>query len=257
MGLFSRKKKMTKVQRDELERARDELQKLKEKHEQSNQEDLNRSFEKRKQNLESKSNEHTKEMDAFHVKVESELQAKQKEFNDEASNFQSNSSTQENLENNKQSCLVPDCNVQVDFFSGKKCKWCKNLYCFEHIQLEKHECVKTTPTKFLRKTWLRRYNLNISSGKYIVVCDDCGYVSGYSSLIDIAGDERKYHIDNNSCNSKQVFLEEDLSDQKVEKNIDLEKVVPTDRGFWVCSHCRPAQKFTDRAQYIAHHFSHG
>ena len=42
----------------------------------------------------------------------------------------------------------------------------------------------------------------------------------------------------------------------IEKNINLEQVVPPDRDFWVCSHCRPAQKFTDRAQYIAHHFSH-
>ena len=197
-------------------------------------------------------------MDTFHAKVEAELKQKQEKFNSDVSNLQSNSSTQENLENKTQSsCLVPDCNTQVDFFTGKKCKFCKNLYCFEHIQLEKHECVKTTPTKFLRKTWLRRYNLNISSGKFIVVCDDCEYVSGYGSLIDEVGDERKYHIDNNHCNPKQVFLEEDLSEEKVEKNIDLEKVVPTDRGFWVCSHCRPAQKFTDRSAYIVHHFSHG
>ena len=127
-------------------------------------------------------------------------------------------------------CFYPECRTEVDYFNSKKCKFCSNLYCFDHIQLEKHDCVKTT-TKFLRKTWLRRYDLNISSGKYIVVCDDCGYVSGYGALIDEAGDERKYHIENNHCNSKQVFLEEDLSEVKVEKNINLEQVVPSDRVF--------------------------
>jgi len=298
MGLFSRKKKLSKDQRKKLDKAREELQKSKDEIK-SYHDDIKKLDEIRKQKLEQQrqkekensgsptknisiSHEYNpdpkqleeqkksdyklkieklqrdqKEIEEFNAKVESVIKQKQEEFNNDESNFQSNDSVQENSENNTQTCLVPDCNVQVNFFSGKKCKFCKNLYCFEHIQLEKHECVKSTPTKYLRKTWLRRYGINISSGKFIVVCDDCEYVSGYGSLIDEAGDERKYHIDNSHCNPKQVFLEEDLSEEKVEKNINLEQVVPIDRGFWVCSHCRPAQKFTDRSEYIAHHLSHG
>lgn len=153
-------------------------------------------------------------------------------------------------------CSVSECKNEVDFFSGKKCKFCNNPYCFNHIQLEKHECAKTTPVKFLRKSWLRRYELNISSGRYIVVCDACGYVSELGSLIDMAGEERSYHIKTSGCDEKRVFLEEDLSHEKVSKDIKLEEVVPSDRMFWVCSHCRPPQKFTERSEYIAHHYSH-
>jgi len=293
MGLFSRKKKLSKEEQTVLDEARKELEKSKENTNQLDKEDYDTLTEDRKkefklknstpstrptQDIEmprenelnigksdeqireenkiitEKAQKNQKEMDEFNAKVEEDLQKKQEEFN----NNNAVNSTQETLDDPVQStCSVSDCNKQVDFFSGKKCKFCKKQFCFDHIQLEKHECAKTTPTKFLRKTWLRRYDLNISSGKYIVVCDDCGYVSGYGALIDEAGDERKYHIENNHCNSKQVFLEEDLSEEKVEKNIDLEQVVPSDRDFWVCSHCRPAQKFTDRSAYIAHHFSHG
>jgi hypothetical protein len=158
--------------------------------------------------------------------------------------------------NQPSKCSFQDCDVQVDFFSGKNCKFCQNPYCFKHIQLEKHECSKTTPVKFLRKSWLRKYGVNISSGRYIVVCDVCGYVSEIGSLIDIAGEERTYHINTSGCDEKKVFLEEDLSHEKISKNINLEEIVPSDRMFWVCSHCRPPQKFTNRSEYIAHHYSH-
>jgi len=148
------------------------------------------------------------------------------------------------------------CQKPIVFPDDFTCKFCNLKFCSDHIQLENHECVKTTPTKYLRKTWLRRYDLNISSGRYIVVCDVCGYVSQIGSLIDMAGEERKHHIANNCCDSKKVFLEEDLSHEKVIKDVKLEEVVPTDRSFWVCSHCRPPQKFTSRSEYIAHHYSH-
>ena len=153
-------------------------------------------------------------------------------------------------------CFSSDCTKEVDFFSGKKCKFCGNECCFKHIQLEKHECPKTTPTKYLRKTWLRKYDVNITSGKYIVVCDDCGFVSEFASFIDIAGDERKRHIESSSCDSVNVWLEESIGEIKIPEGVDFELEVPTDRTFWVCAHCRPPQKFTDRTEYIAHHYFH-
>jgi hypothetical protein len=159
-------------------------------------------------------------------------------------------------QNQQTTCFASECTKEVDFFSGKKCKFCKKLCCFEHIQLEKHDCPKITPTKFIRKTWLRKYGVNISSGRYIVVCDDCGFISQSNYLIDIAGEKRKHRITNNNCNLKKVWLEEVLSEIKFPKNIDFEQIIPSDRTFWVCSHCRPPQKFTDRTEYIAHHYRH-
>ena len=76
------------------------------------------------------------------------------------------------------------------------------------------------------------------------------------SLIDVAGDEIKKHIESKKCNSNLVFLEEDLINEKIPKIKNFEQTVPTDRILWVCSHCRPPQKFTDRSAYIAHHYTH-
>ena len=148
------------------------------------------------------------------------------------------------------------CDKSIVFPDDFTCKFCNQKFCAEHIQLERHECVKTQPVKYIRKTWLRKYGQNISTGRYIVVCDICGYVSQFSSLIDLAGQERKYHINEKGCESNKVFLEEDLSSEKVPKREELEKVVVTDRPFWVCSHCRPPHKFTDRTEYIGHHYIH-
>lgn len=152
------------------------------------------------------------------------------------------------------SCLF--CKKNIIFPDDFTCKFCSQKFCANHIQLEKHECVKASQTKYIRKTWLRKYNQNISSGRYIVVCDICGYVSLISSLIDMAGQERSYHIRTIGCDEKKVFLEEDLSHEKIQKNIKIEDLVPSDRAFWVCSHCRPPQKFTNRSDYISHHYIH-
>jgi len=104
-------------------------------------------------------------------------------------------------------CSVTECKNQVDFFSGKKCKFCNNPYCFDHIQFENHDCSKTTPTKHLRKAWLRKYGLNVSSGRYYVACDLCGYRTISGALIDIAEEQRKAHIAEKGCDSSKVFLE--------------------------------------------------
>ncbi len=75
-------------------------------------------------------------------------------------------------------------------------------------------------------------------------------------MIDFAGDERKTHIADTSCDPREVFLEEDLSGTEIPKNIDVDEVVPTDRKFWVCGYCIPPQIFDVRSEYIAHHYMH-
>ena len=148
------------------------------------------------------------------------------------------------------------CDQQIVFPDDFRCKFCNLKFCSEHIQLENHDCVKATPTKYIRKTWLRKYNVNISTEKYIVVCDQCEYFSQISSLIEYANEERKNHISSEGCDEKKVFLEEDLSNEKIPKDIKIEQHVPSDRVFWICAHCRPPLKFTNRDEYISHHFRH-
>ena len=148
------------------------------------------------------------------------------------------------------------CGIGVKFPDDFTCKFCKRDFCGDHIQLENHECGKIELVKFLRKTWLRRLDLNVSSGRYSVVCDVCRYVSESGSLIDFAGEERKTHIANTSCDPRMVFPEEDLSREEIPKNVKIEEIVHTDRKFWVCGYCIPPQLFDDRSEHIAHHYSH-
>ena len=100
------------------------------------------------------------------------------------------------------------CNKQIVFPDDFTCSKCLKVFCSEHKQLEKHECPVAMPTKYIRKTWLRKYGQNITRGKYIVVCDQCGYISKKYFLIEVANEKRKNHILNHKCDEKKVFLEE-------------------------------------------------
>ena len=100
------------------------------------------------------------------------------------------------------------CNETISTLDRCTCKFCEEEFCINHIQLENHECRKITPVKYLRKRWLRKYGLNITTGKYKVVCDSCRYDSVMGEPIDMAGDKRKTHIDKNGCDEGKVFLEE-------------------------------------------------
>lgn len=155
----------------------------------------------------------------------------------------------------KKVCSYENCNANITGLDSFNCKYCQQKFCIKHRQAENHNCIKTRHTKYIRKTWLRKRGQNITSGQYIVVCDTCGYVSNLSSLIEYAGEELEYHVKTQGCTEKAIFLEEDLSHEEVPRDVKSHLVLE-DRPFWVCAHCRPPRKFTNRDDYIAHHFIH-
>jgi len=113
--------------------------------------------------------------------------------------------TQTESKNNKETeCHY--CKKPVTFIDSKSCKFCSLKFCMEHIQLEKHDCGKSKHTKYVRKTWLRKYGLNISTGRFKVVCDSCGYNTDFT-FIETAGRERENHIQESGCQGNKVFLE--------------------------------------------------
>jgi len=230
VGLFSRKKKLTKEQCKELDKAREEIRKIAKTRDEEI-EQLKDREEKRKQlktktitsgnptrdfkkqrnfvkppedNLENLELQRRRqeEIETIERKIASDLRKKEEMFNAEISKLPQNNQEQ------TRKCSFSDCENRVDFFNGKQCKFCNNLYCFDHIQLENHDCIKTKHTKFLRKDWLRKYELDISTGLYVVVCDDCGFRSDIGRLIDTAGEERQNHISDRGCDQKKVFLEQ-------------------------------------------------
>lgn len=212
VGLFSRKKKLTKEQREELDKAREELRKKSKLREEEIKKQ--REYEEHRREAKNSPTGYIKNQDripydiqAMEKRIENELRKKQESFNDEASKLHQKI---DNLKTTKQkdTCSFSGCTNKAGFLSGKRCKFCDNPYCLEHIQLEKHECMKTTPVKHLRKSWIRKYGLDISTGLYGVSCDQCGFHSEAGRMIDLAEDDRKDHIMKNGCDEKKVFLEQ-------------------------------------------------
>ena len=118
------------------------------------------------------------------------------------------------------------CGVPVSFSSGKKCKLCDEPCCFEHLQDYKHDCIKTKYEKYIRKEWLRKKGQNITGGRYIVVCDQCGYRSNMETgpigttieteqgtFIEVAGAELENHSKLKGCSKDKIFLEQTNEDE--------------------------------------------
>ncbi|MGI0023159.1 MAG: hypothetical protein ACRD9Q_09900, partial [Nitrososphaeraceae archaeon] len=97
---------------------------------------------------------------------------------------------------------------KVDDLSGKSCNFCYLSFCIEHLQPEKHNCVKTRYVKYIRKSWLRKKGQNITSGHYVVTCDTCGYTSESDALIEFAGKELEDHLQTKKCPEKKIFLDQ-------------------------------------------------
>jgi hypothetical protein len=193
MGLFSKKKKLSKNEKETLKKAREELKKNKESMDYfdvPNKMTDDESENDEKNREEQKQNE---DLAKLNQKEEETILA----------------STGKTYEDSNQSgmCCALDCDVSESVLNGKECKFCNRFCCIDHLLCHKHDCVKDKHVKFVRKSWLRKYGLNVSTGYYTVTCDACGYVSSSASLIEIAGEERLTHIAETGCNSNQVWLE--------------------------------------------------
>lgn len=112
-------------------------------------------------------------------------------------------------------CCKSGCEEVLHGLNSKACKLCEQQVCLKHLQPENHDCPKVIYTKYIRKTWLRKYGQNVTTATFIVVCETCGYVSELSSLIEYAGAELETHLKNNeNCMlNKRTFLEELFIDQ--------------------------------------------
>lgn len=198
MGLFSRKKILSKEEKETLEKARKQLEENKK----------NRDEEivpNRKINEESRKEEvlRQKANDERNAQIEKLLEESRKTDEEIRASERNTSDSAKQV----RKCSALDCDVMESVLNGKECKFCNNFCCIEHLLCHKHDCVKDKHVKFVRKTWLRKYGQDISTGHYTVVCDVCGYVSKTASFIEIAGDERLAHISETGCDSKKVFLE--------------------------------------------------
>jgi len=117
------------------------------------------------------------------------------------------SQTQKTLEN---VCLF--CNDELT--SQSICKFCGFKFCHEHMPTENHQCIKTRYVEYVKKTDKQP---NVSSGKFRVVCNTCGYVSKKPTSIEYAGEELIQHMQMVGC-PQNILLEEVTKKIKEDKN---------------------------------------
>jgi|APSaa5957512535_1039671.scaffolds.fasta_scaffold04223_6 hypothetical protein len=206
MGFLDKfkKKKFTKDEKKVLESARQELKKSKEDPDEveivTNPKEiarLNKIEEDRiKKILEDRTRAQRKE----------EFERLKREKEEEKILAQEGNSYEFSQKEQSKTCCAPNCNEDnLHSLNSKNCKLCGKIVCDAHILPENHECVKHIYVKFLRKKWLRKYGLNVSTGRYTVSCDQCNYRSEIMRIED-AGEKREFHI-KNGCDSSKVFLE--------------------------------------------------
>ncbi|MDE1829427.1 MAG: hypothetical protein KGI25_03795 [Thaumarchaeota archaeon] len=113
----------------------------------------------------------------------------------------------------KTKSVCSSCLNEIIFPSIFTCAYCGDDFCEEHRLVEHHNCIKTRYVKYIRKSWLRKKGQNVTSGKYMVVCDTCGFQSGSSYPIEIAGSELEDHLKTKGCDEKNIFLEQTNEDE--------------------------------------------
>lgn len=102
--------------------------------------------------------------------------------------------------------------ANVCLFCGERlsspmlCTFCGFKFCSEHKPTEKHQCIKTRYTEYVRNT-NPTTPTNITSGNFRVVCEMCGFNTTKGVPIEYAGEQLIQHTQIVGC-SKNVFLEE-------------------------------------------------
>lgn len=94
------------------------------------------------------------------------------------------------------------------------CKFCGFKFCDDHMETEKHQCIKTRYVEFIKRS---NKAPNVANGTFKVVCNVCGFVSKKPTPIEYAGEELTQHTQMIGC-ADNIFLEEaSVDDDKLDK----------------------------------------
>lgn len=220
MGILDKfkKKKLTKDQRDELEKARQELHKSKEKREKSDAEELQKLSQKENFEVEPELKQQIEKIDE---NMEKHFEKEQTKFNEFSEQL-----PEQEIKNDEKTCQF--CQKDLVWPDINSCYYCQKNYCGEHRLAENHECPKVMAAKHIEQDYLRKKNVNITSAKFAVVCKECGFESNYEG-IEKVNHIRTEHIQNNPCLSENVKLRQH-SDDKQQDHESIQKTYPTNQG---------------------------
>ena len=90
--------------------------------------------------------------------------------------------------------------------SPSMCTYCGFKFCPDHKSTDKHQCIKTRYSEYVRQTNPSKQP-NISRGDFRVICELCGFTTSKGVPIEYAGEELEQHMQIVGCTEK-VFLEE-------------------------------------------------
>lgn len=102
--------------------------------------------------------------------------------------------------------------------SPSMCTYCGFKFCDEHKSPNGHQCIKTRYSEFIRKS-LGSFP-NVSKGKFVIVCEMCGFNTKKGVPIEYAGEELIQHTQLVGCSDK-VFLDEVID---LDNNLPIESV---------------------------------
>ena len=219
MGIFDRfKKRLTKEQRDELERARQELRKSKEQMEITDKNDVKRFSDVKKIEADSQMK---KRIQRGEEDMEKHLEQEQVKFNRD-----SKRSNEKDEEHAGKFCH--HCQKKLVWPDINSCYYCQKNYCGEHRLAENHECPKIMAAKHIEKDYIRKKGVNITTAKFAVICKSCGFSSDYED-IEETNQIRINHIRDNHCKSELVQLRQHDDDKKADDEF-IQKTFPTEQG---------------------------
>ena len=130
MGLFSKKKKFSKKEKETLEKARDELKKIK---------DSRDVFDSVPNKIIGNVSDNTEEKLREEQKQNEDLEKLNQ--NDEEIILANPGKIYEDTTHTGMCCAL-DCNVPESVLNGKECKFCNRFCCIDHLLCHKHDCVK-------------------------------------------------------------------------------------------------------------------
>lgn len=110
-------------------------------------------------------------------------------------------------------CFV--CEKEIVWPDIFNCYYCQRTFCAEHSLAENHDCGKVLSAKHIEQDYLRKKGVNITTGKYMAVCKQCGYKSEFTD-IEQANEFRINHIKSNDCEKNLVKLREHDDDKKAD-----------------------------------------
>jgi len=85
------------------------------------------------------------------------------------------------------------------------CKICGKTHCHQHRMPENHQCPRVMAARHIEKSWLKKDMIDVTNGRFAVVCHECRYESNPDDIL-LADEDRSRHIKSSGHPAEKVWL---------------------------------------------------